>query len=47
MWSGNFESTQARNGVRESSVRETFLVNLVHKVATSGYFEGYPSFLQI
>ena len=45
---GNFESTQARNNLRERKKCEgKFLSNLDHKMATSGYFWGFPSVIGI
>ena len=33
--------------LKESSVRAKFLADLGDKMATSGYFQGFPSVLQI
>ena len=46
--SGNFESTQARNTLFEGKKCEgKFLSDLGHKMATSGYFWGFPSVIDI
>ena len=46
--SGNFESTQARNNLCEGKKCEgKCLSNLDHKMATSGYFWGFPSVIGI
>ena len=46
--SGNCEPTQARNTTFKGKQCEgKFLVELGHKMATSGYFQGFPSVLQI
>ena len=45
---GNYESTQARNTTFEGKQCEVkFLADLGDKMATSGYFQGFPSVLQI
>ena len=46
--SGNFESTQARNTLFEGKqCEDKFLSDLGHKMAKSGYFQGFHSVLQI
>ena len=45
---GNYEPTQARNITFEGKQFDgKFLADLGHKMATSGYFQGFPSVLQI
>ena len=46
--SGNFESTHARNNLFEGKKCEgKFMSDLVHKMAASGYFWGFPSVTDI
>ena len=45
---GNYEPTQARNTTFDGKYcGGKFLADLGHKMATSGCFQGFPSFLQI
>ena len=44
--SGGFEPTQARNNWRKV-VWDRYLVDLGHRMAICGYFQGFPSVLQI
>ena len=45
---GKYESTQARNTTFEGKQCEgKFLADLGYKMAASGYFQGFPSVLQI
>ena len=46
--SGNYEPTQARNTTFEEKWCECkFLTDLGQKMAASGYFQDFPSVLQI
>ena len=46
--SGSFESTQARNPLFEGKKCEgKLLSDLGHKMATRGYFWGFPSVIDI
>ena len=46
--SGNFESMQVRNTLFEGKKCEgKYLADLGHKMATSGYFRGFPSVIDV